>query len=57
MAYMLHRYLLNHGVQIIPHGMLILSTAMTEDDIDFMVDQARDGMREIVTTFKSGSSS
>jgi glutamate-1-semialdehyde aminotransferase len=57
MAYMLHRYLLNHGVQIIPHGMLILSTAMTEDDIDFMVDQAHDGMREIATTFKSGSSS
>ena len=57
MVYMLHRYLLNHGVQIIPHGMLILSTAMTEADIDFMVDRARDGMREIATTFTSGSSS
>ena len=57
MVYMLHRYLLNHGVQIIPHGMLILSTAMTEADIDFMVDRARDGMREIATTFNSGSSS
>ena len=31
MIYTLHRYLLNHGVTIIPHGMLLLSTAMTED--------------------------
>ena len=43
----LHRYLLNHGVLIVPYGMLILSTAMTEADIDFMVEQALGGMREI----------
>lgn len=51
MIYTLHRYLLNHGVTIIPHGMLLLSTAMTEDDIDFMVEQARNGMRELAGTF------
>ncbi|MEI8238773.1 MAG: aspartate aminotransferase family protein [Actinomycetota bacterium] len=44
MVYALHRYLLNHGVQIIPHGMMLLSTAMTEADIDVMVEQSRAGM-------------
>ncbi len=34
-----HRYLLNHGVQIVPYGMFILSTPMSHDDIDFIVDQ------------------
>jgi glutamate-1-semialdehyde 2,1-aminomutase len=43
----LHRYLLNHGVQIVPYGMLILSTPMTEADIDFMVEQVLGGMREL----------
>jgi glutamate-1-semialdehyde 2,1-aminomutase len=45
MIYALHRYLLNNGVQIIPHGLMLLSTAMTEDDIDEMVDACRAGMR------------
>jgi glutamate-1-semialdehyde 2,1-aminomutase len=44
----LHRYLLDHGVQIIPYGLLILSTAMTESDIDEMVDAVRGGLREMV---------
>lgn len=43
----LHRYLLNHGVQMVPYGLFILSTAMTEADIDFMLEQALAGMREI----------
>lgn len=44
MIYALHRFLLNHGVTIIPHGMLILSTAMTDDDIDEMLAAVRAGM-------------
>jgi glutamate-1-semialdehyde 2,1-aminomutase len=47
MVYTLHRFLLNHGVQIIPHGMMLLSTAMTEADIDFMVEQSRAGMSQL----------
>lgn len=45
MIYALHRYLLDNGVQIIPHGLMLLSTAMTEQDIDEMVDACRAGMR------------
>lgn len=45
LVYALHRFLLDHGVQIIPHGLMLLSTAMTEADIDEMVDACRDGMR------------
>ena len=41
----LHRYLLNHGVQMIPFGSFILSTAMTEANIDYMLEQALNGMR------------
>lgn len=44
MIYALHKFLLNHGVQIIPHGLMLLSTAMTEDDIDEMLDAFRAGM-------------
>lgn len=47
MVYALHRYLLNHGVMIIPHGLMLLSTAMTEDDIDEMLEAVRAGMREL----------
>jgi glutamate-1-semialdehyde 2,1-aminomutase len=43
----LHRDLLNHGVMIIPYGLLLLSTAMTEDDIDQTVAEMRDGMRRL----------
>ena len=46
--YFLHRWLLNHGVQIIPHGMMLLSTPMTEADIDEMVEASAAGMQEIV---------
>jgi glutamate-1-semialdehyde 2,1-aminomutase len=46
-VFALHRHLLNHGVMMIPYGLMILSTAMTEADIDFMVEQALAGLREI----------
>jgi len=46
-VFTLHRYLLNHGVMIIPYGLLILSTAMTEADIDYLIEQSLGGMREI----------
>lgn len=45
MIYALHRYLLDHGVTIIPHGLMLLSTAMTEDDIDETLVHMRNGMR------------
>lgn len=40
----LHRHLLNNGVQIVPYGMFILSTPMTFDDIDFILEQTRAGL-------------
>lgn len=48
MIYTLHRYLLNHGVTIIPHGLMLLSTAMTEADIDETVAAMRAGMQTLV---------
>jgi glutamate-1-semialdehyde 2,1-aminomutase len=44
---LLHRYLMNHGVQIIPYGMFILSTPMTTHDIDFILEQVRGGLAEL----------
>lgn len=40
----LHRHLMNHGVQMIPYGMFILSTPMTLRDIDFILEQVGDGL-------------
>lgn len=40
-----HRYMLNHGVIFIPPGAFILSTPMTEREIDLMLEAAADGMR------------
>jgi glutamate-1-semialdehyde 2,1-aminomutase len=45
MIYFLHRHLLNHGVMIIPHGLMLLSTAMTEADIDETLEAVRGGMK------------
>ncbi|CAB4363561.1 MAG: aminotransferase class III-fold pyridoxal phosphate-dependent enzyme [Actinobacteria bacterium] len=45
MIYALHQHLLNHGVTIIPHGMLLLSTPMTEDDIDETLAAMDSGMK------------
>jgi len=44
MIYFVHRWLLNNGVQIIPHGLMLLSTPMTADDIDFTIDQFKGAM-------------
>ena len=44
MIYFLHRHLLTNGVQIIPHGLMLLSTAMNEGDLDEMLDAVRSGM-------------
>lgn len=46
-AGILHRHLMNHGVQIVPYGMFILSTPMTEADIDFIVLQVRGGLEQV----------
>lgn len=43
----LHRYLLDHGVAIIPPGALFLSTAMTAADVDFALDAIRSGLAEM----------
>jgi glutamate-1-semialdehyde 2,1-aminomutase len=42
----LHRFLLNHGVLTSPALLFSMSTAMTEHDIDFTVEQVRAGLRE-----------
>ena len=47
MVYALHRYLLNHGVTIIPHGLMLLSTPMTNDDIDQTIAAMSAGMKEL----------
>jgi glutamate-1-semialdehyde 2,1-aminomutase len=51
MAGVLHRYLMNHRVQIIPYGMFILSTPMTAADIDFIVGQVRSALTELRAQF------
>lgn len=45
----LHRHLLDHGVQMIPYGLFILSTAMDEADIDETLDAVGAGLREMKT--------
>lgn len=47
---LLHRHLLNHGVQIVPYGMFILSTPMTPADIRFILQQVRSGLDALKTT-------
>ena len=39
------RHMLNHGVYIASHGFMVLSTAMTEADIDFILDKAELSLR------------
>jgi glutamate-1-semialdehyde 2,1-aminomutase len=46
-AGMLHRHLMNHGVQVIPSGMFILSTPMTADDIGYILEQVRRGLAHL----------
>lgn len=47
MVYALHRHLLNNGVTIIPHGLMLLSTPMTEDDIDETLAAMDSGMQQL----------
>ncbi len=51
MIYTLHRYLLNHGVQIIPHGLMVLSTAMSTSDIDEILHAVRGGLAALAKDF------
>ncbi len=54
----LHCYLLNHGVQIAPSGMFILSTVMTEAEIDYALEQVRNGLvvePSLATHFQAGT--
>lgn len=44
---LLHRLLMNSGVQIVPYGMYILSTPMTEADIDEIIDRTADAIKVI----------
>lgn len=48
----LHRWLLNHGVQIIPHGLMVLSTAMDERAIDEIVDAVDQGVAALHCHFE-----
>jgi len=41
---MLHRYLINAGIQIIPPGGIVLSTAMNEDSINEITESVRAGL-------------
>lgn len=43
----LHRFLLNAGVQIIPPGAIVLSTAMDEDVLDEIVAAVRSGLKHV----------
>ena len=47
MVYALHRHLLNNGVTIIPHGLMLLSTPMTEADIDETLAAMDTGMQQL----------
>ena len=41
------RHLLNRGVYMASQGFFVLSTAMTEADIDFILEQALDSLRAL----------
>ena len=41
------RHMLNHGVYIASHGFMVLSTAMTEADIDFILDKVELSLRAL----------
>ncbi len=44
---MLHRFLLNAGVQIIPPGGIVLSTAMNKDVLEEIVESVRSGLKYV----------
>ena len=41
------RHMLNHGVYMASHGFMVLSTAMSEGDIDFILDKAELSLRAL----------
>ncbi len=41
------RFMLNNGVLMGAPGFFVLSTALTEDDIDFVLDKAVQGLRQL----------
>ena len=41
------RFMLNNGVLMGAPGFFVLSTALTEDDIDFVLDKAVQGLRQM----------
>lgn len=46
-SYKFFLHMINSGVVMSPMGFMLLSTAMTENDIDFMLEQALQGMRNL----------
>jgi glutamate-1-semialdehyde 2,1-aminomutase len=46
-ADMFFRHMLNNGVYMAHHGFMVLSTAMTEADIDFILEQAERSLRNM----------
>ncbi len=49
---LLHLSLLNKGVFTIPRGLFILSTAMTENDIDFLVGRIDESLKDLLPLIK-----
>ncbi len=45
---LMHLSLLNKGIFNIPRGLFILSCAMTESDVDFMVDKIDETLKELL---------
>jgi glutamate-1-semialdehyde 2,1-aminomutase len=46
-SYRLFVHMLNHGVLMTHHCFMLLSTPMTENDIDYMLDMALTGLRKL----------
>ena len=40
-------YMINNGVFMAPQGFFVLSTAMTESDIDVILEKALEGLRSL----------
>jgi glutamate-1-semialdehyde 2,1-aminomutase len=46
-SYRFFVHMLNHGVLMTHYGFILLSTAMTEKDIDHLVETSLDGLRKL----------
>jgi glutamate-1-semialdehyde 2,1-aminomutase len=49
---LMHLSMLNKGVFSIPRGLFILSCAMTEDDIDFLIEKIDETLKELLPLIK-----